>query len=501
MTLFLADIALWQADITLAELGAAGFRGINVKVSHGLTQTSVHPRVQTYVTDARNDGWALSSFHWLDNSADGAEQAGYAYERLRALGLHKDAAHVVDCEDDADYDTYTRYCDTMATLLKRPVVTYTGDWWWERRAWKPSPVSPWLHSAPIPGYLPAYPGDDSAHWAGYGGWPELGIMQYRVAPVAGVRVSQSAVRSMDIWRAMTGSAMTTSPASILAVRREFQKRTDLPPASLGIARNKSDTSYHVGKTFLKAGAYSYDESPRDRAGLSEASSAIDIGDYSFTHNGKTHNLRSFSRWLVAECEKGAPDTKDIREIIYTLDGATVKRWDRLKKRTSGDPSHRWHTHVSWFRDSEFHDRAAAVRRYFAEEVEGDDMTPVEMTAWAKSADGRAALAAAVAALPVRNTGRDLNTVLSDLFSGEQRANSMIAPTAATYRQKQLRGIEGDVAALSGKVAALAAAVDGLQLVDTAELARLVLAGLPAGTLTLDDVETAVRNVLRTGVEQ
>ena len=124
MTLHIADIASYQGSLTLTALKAAGFGGINVKVSHGRTQKSVHPKVKAYVLEARSLGMHLSSFHWLDGSATGAEQAGYAYARMYDLGLNKSAAHVVDAEDDGvTRAIWMDYCATMARLLGRSIAT------------------------------------------------------------------------------------------------------------------------------------------------------------------------------------------------------------------------------------------------------------------------------------------------------------------------------------------------------------------------------------------
>lgn len=221
MTLHLADIASYQGTLTLAQLHAAGFDGINVKISHGLTRKSVHPQVAAYVADARAAGMALSSFHWLDASAPGWMQADYAHAEMRALGLDFRAAHVVDCEADASQVQYSEYCARMRSLLGRDFLTYSGAWWWASRRWPAG--TRWLWSAPGAGYLPQYPGDASPYWAGYGSWPELAVMQYRVAKVNGIGVSQSAVRSDRQWARMTGadmSAWTVVPC-LLALRDEF----------------------------------------------------------------------------------------------------------------------------------------------------------------------------------------------------------------------------------------------------------------------------------------
>jgi hypothetical protein len=158
--------------------------------------------------------------------------------------------------------------------------------------------------------------------------------------------------------------VTYSPQPLLDLRGYLQPITGLDPVSLGIQHFTPDGGgYHEGWDLLAAGYghndYSVSESPRD-AHPSNAASAIDIGDFG--------RLRVLSLWLVAQCEAGAPDTADIREIIYSPDGRNVARWDRQGVRSSGDDSHLSHTHVSYFRDSEGRDKTALFRRHF----EGDD---------------------------------------------------------------------------------------------------------------------------------
>lgn len=158
--------------------------------------------------------------------------------------------------------------------------------------------------------------------------------------------------------------MSYAPATISAARTLILKTLPkMDPMSVGIvgddAHAKSGTSYHLGKDALRSGSYSVVESSRD-AHPTNAASALDFG----TFKAGDHNLRTFSKWLVDQCKAGTADTKDIREVIYSLDGKTVKRWDRLGKRAGGPSSHTTHTHISWFRDSESRDKARLFRRYF-----------------------------------------------------------------------------------------------------------------------------------------
>jgi len=156
--------------------------------------------------------------------------------------------------------------------------------------------------------------------------------------------------------------MTNVPANLLAARqllltylnvdKAAVKASDLEPGEVGIVGDVNHRGgYHCGSDRVDADDYSVDESPRDSAGLTLSASALDVGMFSVVVGGRTHNLRTFSTWCVAQCVAGASDTRDIREIIYSPDGRTVKRWDRLRKRTTGDSSHLTHTHFSFFRDS------------------------------------------------------------------------------------------------------------------------------------------------------
>jgi hypothetical protein len=166
--------------------------------------------------------------------------------------------------------------------------------------------------------------------------------------------------------------MTFAPPSLLAVRRVLRgEDADLSDDEVGIVGGPSHvaagTSYHLGKDQLVMSRNPYSaRTARDKAGLSNAASGLDIDD-------DLDELRELSVWLVRQCRADTPDTRDIREIIYSPDGVTVLRWDRERGVTSqpfpdSDLSHRTHTHVSWYRDSELNDRAAPFRRFF----EGDD---------------------------------------------------------------------------------------------------------------------------------
>ncbi|MGC5019005.1 hypothetical protein [Micromonospora sp. DT47] len=163
--------------------------------------------------------------------------------------------------------------------------------------------------------------------------------------------------------------MTSAPANLLAVRRLLLDHLHIEAAALGITGDPDHRGgYHCGADRVLPEDYSVVESARDRTGLADWACALDVGDFSVSVAGKRHTLATFSMWLVAQCKANAADTRDIREIIYSPDGQVVRRWDRLGRRTSGDSSHRWHTHISYHRDAikAGRDQSAVMRRYLTE---------------------------------------------------------------------------------------------------------------------------------------
>ncbi|MDG4796667.1 hypothetical protein [Micromonospora sp. WMMD1082] len=196
--------------------------------------------------------------------------------------------------------------------------------------------------------------------------------------------------------------MTRAPANLMAVRSlllEHLNRDpnrardeDLEPNEVGIVGDANHRGgYHCGSDRVVANDYSVVESSRDRNGLTLDAAALDVGMFRVSSGGRNHNLFTFSAWCVAQCVANAPDTRDIREIIYSPDGNVVRRWDRLGRRSTGDRSHLWHTHFSFFRDSikANRDQRPLFRRYLTtiglvKSEEGtSDMTPEEHN-WLKT---------------------------------------------------------------------------------------------------------------------
>ena len=162
-------------------------------------------------------------------------------------------------------------------------------------------------------------------------------------------------------------ATSYAPEAILEVRRYLKPITGLSDIELGIVNNETDASYHHGwsQRDTDGSDYSWDESLRDSSHRTNAARALDVGMFP--------QLREMSMWIVGQCKAGAADCADFREIIYSPDGVTVLRWDRLGIRSSGSKSHTTHTHFSWFADAENRRKVGPFQRFF----EGQAMTPLQ----------------------------------------------------------------------------------------------------------------------------
>ena len=164
--------------------------------------------------------------------------------------------------------------------------------------------------------------------------------------------------------------MSYSPATLRLLAAYWVKQGGV---NLGIVGNTAHRQgYHLGRDrVFSAGGRGWGDYSvayhRDKAGLSNAASAIDLGRL----NGSLTELRKFSVWLVERCMSHAPGTQDIREIIYSPDGRRVFGYSALSGSGSqpilgyGDASHLTHTHISFFRDSENLDKVGLFSPYFA----------------------------------------------------------------------------------------------------------------------------------------
>jgi hypothetical protein len=157
--------------------------------------------------------------------------------------------------------------------------------------------------------------------------------------------------------------MSFAPQTLLDARAYLRPRTGLSDASLGIVGSTGHTfGYHLGRDRLATDDYSA-RTARDRAGLTDAAAALDVGSFP--------RLRELTAHMVAEARAGR--LSDVRELIGPGSDGRAYRWDHLAgwspvRRAAGD-SHEWHLHISYYRDSERRSKLAPFQHFF----EGDDM--------------------------------------------------------------------------------------------------------------------------------
>lgn len=260
--------------------------------------------------------------------------------------------------------------------------------------------------------------------------------------------------------------MTINPADLVAVRSYVHGRTGLPNNELGIQGDDAHAAsggYHIGGSLVPSSDYSRRESARDRAITDTAASAFDLGLWG---DGKV--FRAVTLYLVALAKSGDPRMRDVREIIYTPDGQTVHRWDRLGIRTSGDTSHLKHTHTSFFRDSEGRrDRPdnflGALQEAFAAQEADVEQTDRLIHP------------------PAADPGRDVGWALTDL---SQMRDGLVLP-AQTVKD---RGVPTPAAdSWLGQLRADVAELKARPPVDPAAVAALLAPQLPTASDIVDEL--------------
>jgi len=165
------------------------------------------------------------------------------------------------------------------------------------------------------------------------------------------------------------SGVTNAPADLLSLRATVQRLTGIgDPNSLGIVGDglhEHTGGYHEGRDVLSAigryhpgapaGSLNEDYSvrlSRDRAGLTNNASAMDIG-FDWPKGGNAAWLR-FNNLLVAHLHGNEPSLAAIRATNYSPDGRTRLRTDRENGWATENSTDTVdvHTHLEWYRDTE-----------------------------------------------------------------------------------------------------------------------------------------------------
>lgn len=296
---------------------------------------------------------------YLDDSVHWWRSYPYFFIQVDTEKWRDAAGKVVD---DVAIEDGRLACYLLDRYTKKRIIHYAPRWAYSDTIPTTYPLWNSHYVGGSGDYKKLYPGDNFDGWKIYSNQVPI-FLQYSDNSTIGnqVRCDINAFRgTLDDLKKFVGKeapTMTYAPGDLLIVRNYVRTKTGLPDTSMGIVGDTSHNSsggYHVGRDVMSmlgtapeqpGGDYSYTESQRDRNGLTNAASAFDLG-------GAFPRFREITVGIVNACKAGDPRTRDIREVIYTDNGTTVKRWDALGRRTTGDSSHLQHTHVSFFRDSD-----------------------------------------------------------------------------------------------------------------------------------------------------
>lgn len=197
--------------------------------------------------------------------------------------------------------------------------------------------------------------------------------------------------------------MTFAPSDLLAFRRTVMSLTGITSASdvgiVGDGAHQHTGGYHEGMDVLETLTIGYDPPAtehigsstqdyscrlaRDRRGLTNAASAMDIGAGWF-RGGRAAWIR-FNNLFVAALHANDPALAAVRATNYSPDGTAKRRTDRQAgwSVVSSSDTVDTHTHVEWYRDTEGTSaRQASLNRMailIQQAIEGNDMSAVDNT--------------------------------------------------------------------------------------------------------------------------
>lgn len=154
--------------------------------------------------------------------------------------------------------------------------------------------------------------------------------------------------------------MSMIPESLREAKRYLVEKTGRPGANFSIRAARSARGFHAGKAeiFGPDGKGNRDYSvrdPRNKAGLTNASSALDI-------KIPKGQLKALTAHLVA-------NPGDLLFEVIGPDSTGAANYWSVKtgwqpRPNLAPPSHSWHAHVGFWRDTEFADRTAPFRSFY-----------------------------------------------------------------------------------------------------------------------------------------
>jgi hypothetical protein len=403
------DVSRYQVEradpLDLTKARDAGYSIVNIALTGGRGYVS-GPWAKSYADAAAVLGMGRSCYHWLDGRTPGRQQALQQLDRMtQVLGGLKGFAHCVDVEETGEHGitppTWQHIVDYVGTVqetLDRPVVIYSGDWWWPK-SWTGSHLTPYLMGMPTAGKLAQYPGDTSPHWtAGYGGWGDYAVLQWGTAPLPGTgNCSLSVIRDPAVWATITGGPMawvnipasTTLLGEFNAIAPSRDKSSD---GTIGDGEHAQNVSDHNPDETGNVGSQSDPDSINEvHARDVDASGPWPAG----------WSMERIVQLVLARCRSGAE--KRLRYIIFNRRiWSASNGW--VQQSYTGVNPHDKHAHFS-FRYGSGEAPAnpeqiktpygilAAVRA--SQQPQEDDMSAADVIDGLKSAEGQAALRAAL----------------------------------------------------------------------------------------------------------
>lgn len=247
--------------------------------------------------------------------------------------------------------------------------------------------------------------------------------------------------------------MAFTPKSINLVRSYLVDKTGREGKYFSVSRTvqasqgqRKFRGYHLGRDqiFGPNGLGDRDYSVRrrrDRVGLTDARSALDIN----LSDKVEKDLIVFLRSAVLT---GLPGAEDVREFLGPLANGRAARfaieneWEP-ELYPVGD-SHEWHVHVSWFRDSEMHDKVMLFEPFFGgraalppEEVPDPEVPDVEVIPPPDPEIARLTAELATAVELAQRLGGELATQAEQLLAVKPFVAEVVAlgPTALAIQNK------------------------------------------------------------------
>jgi hypothetical protein len=283
--------------------------------------------------------------------------------------------------------------------------------------------------------------------------------------------------------------VTEAPADLVQLQKAILKATGLSANAVGIKGDKKHAekgvSYHLGKDQIKRAKNPYSvRLQRDVKGLTNAASAMDIGD-DWPRGGR-EAWKRFNNLLVAALQAGDPALGTIRATNFSPDGSERKRADRQKAfRVEGsDDNVEIHTHIEWYRDTEGQ-RAGACTTRIVELIE-QAITGNEQEGFLMALTDAQQANIAFTLLNIPNPDGSRTRVPLHVWAAMTNKALDAIANRAGMSVAELTAVK--TAAAAGAQAGVAAGSDDLVAAILAKLHDKV-------GLTADDVENAVRAAL------